>query len=252
MQEAQAIVERIRRIAPTIQRLDLAVDVAHRAVIAGQLFLARATDTFDPYLREPWVPVDKSETHIVVEQVIPRGVSRYTPGQIVSLIGPVGKALTFSDAVRALLIVACEATPAALLMAASTMLARGGAVTLALVGRARHYPLEALPAEVEVVRAETYELWGEKDKMLGWADHVLVVAPPSLENDAYARLLEDIRRVRIEPAAGFVQGLFHGAMPCGVGACQACVVRLHGGEERPACIEGPAFDLLDVSFSAER
>ena len=43
-----------------------------------------------------------------------------------------------------------------------------------------------------------------------------------------------------------VFGLFQPPMPCGVGACQACLVR-RNGEEVPACLEGPAFDLLSLN-----
>lgn len=251
MQEAQAIIERIRRISPTIQRLDVAVHKAHREFSPGQLFLARIAEALDPYLREPWIPLDREGTHIVVERLISQGSGNYAPGQVVNLIGPVGKPIPIAETTRTLLLVAYEASPAALLMAANLTLARGGAVTLVLVGNARGYPIDALPPEIEIVRVDSHETWQDRDKALAWADQVIAVAPPSFDQVVYPRLLSDIRRVRIEPAVNYVLGLFHGPMPCGVGACQACLVRLTGGEEAAACLEGPAFDLLNVGFGAE-
>ena len=41
-------------------------------------------------------------------------------------------------------------------------------------------------------------------------------------------------------------GLFQPPLPCGVGACQACLIR-RDGEEVPTCLEGPAFDLTTLN-----
>lgn len=249
MQEAQAIIERIRRVSATIQRIDVAVEKIHREVNAGQLFLARTTDSFDPYLREPWIPVNSMGSTVTIERPANR---LYAPGQIVNLLGPVGKPIPLRDSTRSLLLIAYDSTPAALLMLADVVLNRGGAVTLVLIGRARYYPLDTLRKEMEVVRIENSEAWNERDKTLGWADQVVTVAPPTFNLPIYARLLEQIRQVRIEVASDYAYGLFHWPMPCGVGACQACLVRLTGGEENAACLEGPAFDLLTVSLITEQ
>jgi dihydroorotate dehydrogenase electron transfer subunit len=240
MLEAQAIIERIRRVAATVQRLDIAADKAHRDVGPGQLFLARTYDVYAPYLREPWIPVGHAGQHLVIECPANR---MYSPGQVVSLIGPIGRPLDPPPSVRNLLLIAYESTPAALLMLADAMLARKGAVSLALIGRATDYPVEALPAEMEIVRAASEGAWTERDKMLAWADQVVAVALPNEATTLYTRLVDRIRVVRLELAPGYAFGLFHGPMPCGVGACQACLVTLGGGSDVPACVDGPAFDL---------
>ncbi len=245
MQEAQAIIERIRRVSPTLQRLDLAVDKAQREMSAGQLFLARTLDSFDSYLREPWIPVAHQANQLVFERPANRV---YVPGQVINLLGPIGKPIPLLASSRTLLLIAFESTPAALLMLADTVLERGGAVTLVLLGRAQHYPVEALPEEMEVARAEDYDHWAARDTMLRWADQVVAVAPPVFDLPAYARLLESIREVRLEPPADYALGLFHSPMPCGVGACQACLVSLNGGETAAACVDGPAFDLRTVKL----
>ena len=246
--EAQAIIERVRRISATLQRLDLAVEAGHRDVAPGQFFLARTGESYDPYLREPWIPVGRRGAHIVVER--PAG-QVYTPGQIVNLVGPVGKPIPAHPATRALLLIAWDASPASLLMLADLTLGRGGAVTLALIGHARRYPLDALPAELEVLFAADLDGWPERERSLTWADQVIAVAPPAFASPAYSRLLEAIRLARLEVAAGFALGLFHAPMPCGVGACQACLVSLKGGDVA-ACVEGPAFDLLEVRIGGDR
>lgn len=246
MQEAQAIIERIRRVSATVQRLDIAIDKAHRNISAGQLFLARTTATLDPYLREPWTPVYRSGSTLTIER--PAG-QVYTPGQIVSLMGPVGKPLPLREKIRTLLLIAHEATPAALIMLAESALAQGTAVSLALLGAATHYPLEALPEEVEVIRGNDQGKWPDQPEALRWAEQVFAVAPPPYDVPYYTQLLDSIRQVRMEVPAQYVFGLFQPPLPCGVGACQACLIR-RSGEEVPACTEGMAFDLTTLHLLA--
>jgi hypothetical protein len=246
MQESQAIIERVKRVSATVQRLDVAVDRAHRNVAAGQLFLARVGDTyFDPYLREPWIPVAKSSNGITIERPVGRV---YLPGQSVSLIGPVGRPIPTRESVRALLLIAAESSPAALLMMASSALERGASVALALIGAARHYPVEALPAEIEVVRAPNFEEWADRTKALTWAHQIVSVAPPPHDMPFYSRLLDVLREVRVEIPAELAYALFQPPLPCGVGACFACAVRAK--QDLLACTDGPAFDLLDVNLTA--
>jgi dihydroorotate dehydrogenase electron transfer subunit len=243
MHEAQAIIERVRRVSASVQRLDIAVDRPHRSVKPGQLFLARATASLDPYLREPWIPVQRSDSHVIVER--PLG-SSYVAGQVINLLGPIGKPIPLRETARTVLLVANEATPASLLFLAETVLAVGAAVTLALIGAALHYPLEALPEEIEVIRGGDRGQWPNQPETLRWADQIFVVAPPPFDIPYYAQLLQVLRETRVEVPPQHVFGLFQPPMPCGVGACQACLVR-RGGEEVAACLEGPAFDLLSLN-----
>ncbi len=243
MQEAQAIIERIRRVSATLQRLDVALDKAHRSVAPGQFFLARVGESLDPYLREPWVPVRGQGSTLTVERPAGRV---YAPGQVVSLIGPVGRPIPVKDSTRSLLLIAFEATPASLLMVAEAALGKGASVVLALLGRAADYPFEGLPQELEITRAEELGRWSERDNVFRWADQVIAVAPPPYDGPFYSNLLAAVREVRIDVASGAVVGLFQPPMPCGVGACGACLVRC-GAEDIPACVEGPAFDLLSVN-----
>jgi len=243
MQQAQAIIERVKRVSPTIQRIDVALDRSQQQFDPGQFFLARLTESLDPYLREPWIPVWHEGHTITIER---NTVQDFMPGQIVNLLGPLGKPIPMREGVRTLLLVAFESTPAALLLLAQNMLASGGSVALALLGRAVYYPLDVLPSEVEVYRGDSEGNWLEREEAVRWADQVVAVAPPPYDMPFYARLLQSIRDIRIDIPAGYAFGLVQPPMPCGVGACQACVVRC-GSEELPACVNGPAFDLLSLT-----
>src|SRR5437764_13492058 len=129
MQQAQAIIERVKRVSAGLQRLDVAVERTQRDVGPGQLFLARTTASADPYLCEPWTPLRREGSTLIVERP---ATQTFAPGQIVNLIGPVGKPIPMRESLRNLLIIANEATPSALLMLAHTALDQGAAVTLVL------------------------------------------------------------------------------------------------------------------------
>ena len=243
MQEAQAIIERIRRVSAITQQLDVAVEKTQGRISAGQMFLARATFSYDPYLREPWIPVKKEGSYIVIERPVGRS---YTPGQVVNLLGPIGKPFPLNEKTRTLLLIAHEATPVALLLLAETALKQGAAVAMMLGGGARHYPVEALPQEVEVIRGDDDGGWPDPARTLRWADQIFAVAPPPSDVPYYSWLLSSVHEARVEVPHGHVYGLFQPPMPCGVGACQACLIHC-GSEEIPTCVEGPAFDLLTVN-----
>ncbi len=245
MHQAQAIIERVRRVSAGIQRLELAVDKAHRTLGGGQFFLARAAAAYDPYLREAWLPVEQRGAVIVVERPS-RHV--YMPNQVVDLLGPISKPFPLRETTRTLLLITYEATPAIFLLLMHTALARGAAVALVLIGQAGHYPLDALPQAVEVTRAADHTAWVERGQQIIWADQIFAAAPPPYDTPSYLRLLDEVRVVRQLPAPEYVYGVFQPPMPCGIGACQACLVRVQGGADVPACTEGMAFDLLSVNL----
>jgi hypothetical protein len=127
-------------------------------------------------------------------------------------------------------------------MLANIALARSKAVTLALIGGAQHYALDILPAEVEINRAESLVAWEQREHALKWADQIVAVASPPYDTEHYTELFETARKTRMEVPEAYCYGLYQPPMPCGIGACGACLVRCKG-EDTYACLEGPAFDL---------
>src|SRR5260221_7453188 len=115
MHQAQAIIERVRRISHTVQCIDVAVERPHQNIGAGQLLLARTTESSDPYLREPWTPVHRENGTIIVERP---ATQNYSPGQVVNLLGPIGKPIPLRDNAHTLLLLAFDSAPASLLLLA--------------------------------------------------------------------------------------------------------------------------------------
>lgn len=242
MDDLTAIIERVKRVSATTQRLDVAMSGASR-VQPGQHFLARLTESWDPYLREPWIPVKTHKNTVIFER--PAGTD-YQPGQVAHLLGPIGLPIPVTEGARTLLLIAYDTVPTSLLMLADTALHRRMSVTLALVGAAQNYALEALPPELEVVRGDDHGEWADQRANIEWADQIVAVSLPH-DTTRYSKLLEMALRVRVELPHGYVSGLFQPPLPCGIGACRACLVACHR-QEALACTEGPAFDLLRVTL----
>ncbi len=252
MRESQAYIERIKRVNRDYQRLELAVDRKLSSLRAGQALLVRRMDKdyesehWDPYLRELWFPVDTQASNIlVIEQ--PAG-AQYRPGQLLSIMGPVGKPFRFHQKLRNILLIAYHSTPAALLMMLPPLLDRQVSITLVLMGSAREYETSHLPSEVEIIQAEDNLSWNDMVMTLGWADQVFAAVGHGDEFKYFGDVMQVMRERRNDVPANFIFGVLQRQLPCGVGACHACMLNLQG-TQKLQCLDGPAFDLTTLRLN---
>ncbi|NDJ86101.1 MAG: hypothetical protein GYB66_09465 [Chloroflexi bacterium] len=248
MRESKAIIERTRRIGPNWQHLALAVeDTALAQIAPGQSLLVRATDSRDPYLRENWVPVgfDPEVNVLQIEHPINR---HYGAGDAVSVIGPIGLGFEIMPGANHLLLIAQDYPPTRLIFLMMQAIENGLAVTLVLTGIASRYPIAALPPVVEVVHSEEIVAWPGNKEMLQWAHQVFVITSPVFAEERYRAVQELARDARQALPDRFLSGIFDLTIPCGTGACQACMVRTRQNDGL-VCLSGPAFDLAKLKRS---
>lgn len=244
MKETEAIIERIKRVNDTHQQVYLAVDTSLNGILPGQSVLARANaeNQFDPYLREQWFPVSSGVNRLVVER--PASI-RYEPGQVVSLIGIIGQPFRFRKTLRNVLLIASDTAPTPLLPIVPLLIANRIAVTLVLLGRAAKYGTAHLPPEVEVQLGDDDLNWQNRVTTVGWADQVFVAVAPYDELANFRLIWNMFHEVRADIPQNHLFGVFNPILPCGVGACSACMLQLKGTTAL-ICAEGPAFDLTEV------
>ena len=245
MRETQAIIERVRRVSDQLQHLDLSVDAALSQLKPGQSIFARLGESWDPLLREQWVPVAIQANQVTVELPVERA---YAPGQAVSLLSPVGRPLPVRPNVSQMLLVAHQAQPTPFVLLTRQLIAAGASVALVLGEDALRYPLELLPPEVEILRSDLDWTWPNRVEMLNWAEQVFVLAPPALHTEIYGGLFDTISQLRHQAIPdGYICGLFLYRLACGTGACQACQIT---GQRNTvlACVDGPAIDLKRMRF----
>jgi hypothetical protein len=247
MRETQALIERVRRVGTQWQHLDLAVEQDLAQIQPGQTVLARLNRGREPYLREQWIPLgyNPDEGVLVVERPL---VEFHEPGDEVSLIGPVGVSYEVNPVTSRLLLVALDYPPTRLLALMLKAIADGLSVMLVLTGSARDYPLSELPAAVEVIHSDNPNTWPDQERTISWADQVFAVTSPTYAELNYNQLWQDALRIRRALPQAFLHGIYTLPLPCGTGACLACLVRRKGADHL-ACIQGPAFNLAEMNFA---
>jgi hypothetical protein len=249
MNETQAYIERIMRVNRSYQRIELAVDSSLTQLRSGQAVLARRIEKdyeielWNPYLRDLWFPVEvPSSNHLVIER--PSNY-QYIPGQLFNLLGPVGQPFRFRRSVRNILFMIYDTTPTAILMAIKPLLANDVSVTMVLMGTAKAYDTQHLPPEVEIIRAEDDLTWDDMVMTLGWADQVFAVVGQGDELAYFSKIMTLLRERRTDVPEKYVFGVFQNILPCGIGACYACVLKTKQGTKLQ-CVDGPAFDLTTL------
>lgn len=245
MKDTQAIIQRVRAVNDTHQHLHLSVEASLSGLMPGQSVLARPSDRWDPYLREQWWPVGIGSQTLIVER--PLSVN-YEPGQVIDLLGIIGQPYRFRRMLRNVLLIAFDTEPTPLIMPIASLIQNKVSVTLLLLGSAAQYGTEHLPAEVEVIHGDSDLNWPNRVITVGWADQVFAAVNPADELACFTRVWNTFRDLRAEIPEGYLFGIFRPPLPCGVGACSACMVRKRGGNTL-VCADGPALDLTEVPLT---
>ncbi len=243
----------------------LAPELAH-AVRPGQALLTRCAppDSDDPLLRRTLFPAGADPHAGVVEVLLApeeRGLAwlaAQPPGARLDVYGPVGNGFTLAEPTCNLLLAGAGSAVPGLLHLARIAVARGVAVVLlvAATGAEMLPPPFLLPSDVEYLTSAT----GEADLPallaatrpggptlsrgpLGWADQFCL----GLAAHLLPPVVEMVRAGTLRWERGFAQVALPGVMPCGVGACQGCLVETRDGA-RLGCKDGPVFDLRELRF----
>lgn len=234
-------------------------------VRAGQYLLVRCADagSFDPLLRRPLFVAGADRTHGTLTLLYApdeRGLAwlaRRRPGERLDIYGPLGTPFTLEAGTRNLLLAGSGPGLAALVLAAQEAVARGSAVVL-LAGAATPEllpPPFLLPPDVEYqelqIAHSRLEIDSTEDQIalsnlqsaITWADQVLAAFPAPL----LPALSAAVRDAKLRWQRGFAQVLLEGPLPCGTGACLACLVETRKGL-RTRCKDGPVFDLRDIGL----
>jgi dihydroorotate dehydrogenase electron transfer subunit len=177
------------------------------------------------------------------------------PGESLNLLGPYGSGFQLDSRTRTLLLAADLQHAPLLFPLLEEALDQGARITLLLDAGAEPIDtrngddttaqtlLSALPLAVEA-RLEAHDaLPSAIAATAPWADQSCLALPMH----DYAQVARLVRKVPLRPAPGALQALVDAPLPCGVGACLACVVPLSGGGHTRACVHGPVMDLLRIA-----
>ena len=151
------------------------------------------------------------------------------------------------------MLIAYNTEPTPLLMTIPALLANRVNVTLLLLGT--NYDTQHLPPEVEVIQGEVGEglpahklNWANRVTTIGWADQVFVTVTQDDEMTAFREIWGLFSELRADIPSSYLFGVFRPQLPCGVGACACCEIRLRSGTAL-MCTEGPAIDLTKLALT---
>jgi dihydroorotate dehydrogenase electron transfer subunit len=259
MQMPARILE-LRELAPAYFLLSLYAPEITRTALPGQFVQIRVAPphAIDPLLARP-ISIYRADpatgTLSVIFKVVGRGtrmLTTYGPGDVLTVLGPVGRGFAIPEAARSLALVAGGVGMPPLFFLAETLRRTRPALacTLFYGGRTAGDLLE-LPAwaalGVTVVPATD-------DGSLG--HHGLVTEPLQ----THLNILDFVVACGPRPMLRAVQHLalqagvpgqlsLEARMACGVGACLGCVCATLTGNRR-VCVDGPVFPLEEVRFDA--
>jgi dihydroorotate dehydrogenase electron transfer subunit len=220
------------------------------SMTSGQFVMARCGDGLDPLLRRGLSLHHTARADGAVGFLFGTGktwtnwLAGRRPGDGVDLIGPLGNGFRSDTAARRLLIVAEGLGIAPMVALAEEAVAAGREVTVVVDAPSAGalYPIERLPAAVEVVAFTHDGSTGRQGRasdgfaeLLGWADQAFLAGSRRLLDEARALLARHHARTP-------VQVIVEERMACGVGACLGCVVFTAEGPVA-SCVAGPVFDL---------
>lgn len=251
MKESKVIVQRIRLLdGGDYQRIELAVEKPLYDVQMGQCLLVRPKSMrkpriWHPYLRNVWYPVYSNPSMLTVEV---HTTERLAPGDVLDVVGPVGRAYVTKPTLRHVLLVAYDTLPSPLMSLITNLLVKRVAITLVLLGTAAQYPTKHLPPEVEVIRGDDPDQpleWHNQVTTIGLADQTFVVVPLVDELNHFRAVWELFKSRRADIPQRYLYGVFQSVLPCGVGACDACLIKTKEGYKH-VCVDGPALDLTTI------
>jgi len=250
MEQCEAPVVARLEAMPGVWQLYLrAVSVA-RAAQPGQFAMALRARGYDPYLRCA-VSLHKIGSDTVA-LLLDAATAAHAPllacgvGDVIDLLGPLGRGFAIAPRTRNLLLVAEEMGIAPLVALGERSVAAGRRVALLAVAGARErlYPTQLLPCDVEyhgLLPEEAAEFAALLRDSLAWADQVCAAGAWPLYRAVHVALQDE----PVQARPGFVQVWHAPSMACGLGICRACAIETRRGIRR-ACTDGPVFDLLDL------
>jgi Iron-sulfur cluster binding domain of dihydroorotate dehydrogenase B len=188
--------------------------------VPGQVMLACRAGGDEP-LRQTLLPIHIDTQGLTALQ--PEATS-WQPGEVLDLLGPVGRGFRPSPTRRRWLLAALGIHPDVLLPLMESGVERGASVAVWADA-----PLPVLPPQVEVP--------SDLEAALDWADYAgFALTPERLEaDDPRAALLPTASRSQQTEALVILP------MPCGTGICGACAMGARGLLR--ACVDGPVIAL---------
>jgi dihydroorotate dehydrogenase electron transfer subunit len=252
-----------KKIGPSYYYMGLESEIIAAQAKAGQFIMLRASERFEPLLRRPF-----SIHQITCQNGKPTGIellykvvgrntslmSKMNMGEIIDIVGPLGKGFTVSESVEKAVIIAGGIGIAPVVLLAAELIRSG------LVPSQSRVFLGGRTQE-DVLCKEIFEFYGFKvfiatdDGSLGEKGLVTELAERELKKSKPDIIYSCGPHPMLAAVAALAGKLeincelsIETLMACGLGACLGCAVKKTDTTEKydHVCIDGPVFNSRDL------
>ena len=250
-------------LQPEIFKLTLSSPLISKAAKPGNFVHVRAGSTDNPLLRRAFSihSVDKEKNSFdILFRIIGKGteiLSRATPGEVLDILGPIGNSFSLPPKGREIMLVAGGMGIAPLWFLFTHLIKK--------LDRSKFTFFLGAKSKKELLYVE--KLKAIKDLLVITTDD----GSAGIKGQVTDAFLKEIRRrdsdyrnlviyscgphlmlskmSEISKSYNlFCQVSLETHMPCGVGACWGCVVKMKDGAYERVCVDGPVFDAREVNF----
>ena len=257
--QENSVVQKIERLADTIYRLTLEAPRISAAAQPGQFIMADCGPSLDPLLRRPFSihqTTVEAGTLQLLFKVIGRGtelLSASQPGDVVSLIGPLGRGFHLAHEAPVCL-VGGGIGIVPLLFLAKKILAQPSAPDACVVLLGSRTAAEASQFATAFTELGCEVRIATDDGSRGHHGLVSDLLPPFLSTvqKVYAcgpfAMMASIAGLCWN-AAVFCEVSLEAHMACGFGACLGCTIQGAEGHYKHVCKHGPVFNAEEVAWT---
>ncbi len=257
--QENSVVQKIERLVDTTYRLTLEAPRISAAAQPGQFIMAACGTTFDPLLRRP-ISIHQispeARTLQLLFKVVGRGtelLSTSQPGDVVSLIGPLGRGFHLANEAPVCLVGGGIGT-APLLFLAKKILAQPVSPDSCVVFLGARTAAEASQFATAFIELGCEVRIATDDGSLGHHGLVSDLLPPYLPTAKKVYVCGPFAMM------ASIASLCHNAavpcevsleahMACGLGACLGCTIQGAEGLYKHVCKHGPVFNAEEVAWT---
>ncbi len=257
--QENSVVQKIERLVDTTYRLTLESPRISASAQPGQFIMAACGTTFDPLLRRPF-SIHQASAEVGTLQLLFKVIGRGTqllsttrPGDVVSLIGPLGLGFHLAKA-SPVCLVGGGIGIAPLLFLAKKILAQPVSPESCVVLLGARTAAEASQFATAFTELGCEVRIATDDGSLGHHGFVSDLLPPYLSTVQKVHVCGPFAMMAsiaglCRNAAVSCEVSLEAHMACGLGACLGCTIHGAEGHYKHVCKHGPVFNAEEVAWT---
>jgi dihydroorotate dehydrogenase electron transfer subunit len=254
--QTQAVLESVDQLTDDIFRISLRAPAIAQSARPGQFVMVKTREGLDPLLRRPFSIHDAPDQNRIslLYKVIGKGtrfLSQFSPGETISIIGPLGNSFFYDKDTRPLIIGGGMGIAPLLFLTRKLLTKMNQEDIQILLGAKRKEEIEPLTQELAVLGVTAS--CATDDGSFGHHGFVTELFPQPCTattvfvcgpNALMAAIAKKCQTLDISCHASL-----EAHMACGLGACLGCTIIASDYSYKHVCKHGPVFDTREILWT---